>query len=122
MEAEFEELFQSLSAFSGKTNSDDFVVTGPMANLRKQWQVCTQSKRGSSVMGRQKSTSRCNMGVRLGEKGVRPKTCGCARPATVGTSESAGIASKVCDLTQATEHILHRDEIGRMKHIDVADL
>ena len=53
--------------------------------------------------------------------------------AALGASESIGVVSLLKDLgyemkpvfaidAKATEHILHRQEIGRMKHIDVAHL
>ena len=53
--------------------------------------------------------------------------------AALGASESRGVQSMMCDLgfavkpvliigAKATEHILHRHGIGKMKHIDVAHL
>ena len=53
--------------------------------------------------------------------------------AALGASEAKGVQSMMCDLgfavkpvlvidAKATEHILHRHGIGKMKHIDVAHL
>ena len=53
--------------------------------------------------------------------------------AALGASEAKGIQSMMCDLgfavkpvlifdAKATEHILHRRGIGKMKHIDMAHL